>query len=222
MNVPFQAAARNGVVIGTVVSLDDPLALNRVQVRLPYLGNQVAPWARMVTPMAGGGRGLVMRPEVGDEVLIVYEQGDPRRAYVVGALWSNLDQPPDAGPDPSANHWRFIRSRSGHLVKLDDTPGQERIEIEGKDGKSRLVIDTAGDSIALLAESGSITIEATAGTVTVNAPDAQVSVNAAQVSVDATDEVQIKATSINVKATADLAIEAGGMLSLKGSQIALN
>jgi uncharacterized protein involved in type VI secretion and phage assembly len=172
--------------------------------------------------MAGDGRGLVMRPEVGDEVLIVYEQGDPRRAYVVGALWSNVDRPPDGGPDPSSNHWRFIRSRSGHLVKLDDTPGQERIEIEDKDGKCRLVIDTAGDSIALLADSGSITIEATAGNVVVNAPAAQVTVNADQVSVEATGEAQIKATSIKINATADLAIEAGGMLSLKGSQIALN
>lgn len=222
MNAPFQAAAGNGVVIGMVVSLDDPLALNRVQIQLPYLDNQVTPWARLLTPMAGGGRGLVMRPEVGDEVLVVYEQGDPRRAYVVGALWSNVDQPPGAGPDPSANHWRFIRSRSGHLIKLDDTPGQERIEIEDKDGKCRLVIDTAGDSISLLADTGSITIEATAGSVVVNAPDAQVSVNAAQVSVEAKDEAQIKATSIKINATADLAIEAGGMLSLKGSQIALN
>src|SRR4051812_7825529 len=132
MNAPFPLSAGNGVVVGVVTRVDDPLGLHRVQVRLPHLGGEVTPWARLATPMAGKEYGFVMRPEVNDEVLVVYEQGDPRRAYVIGALWSNVDKPPNGTSDPS-NHHRLVRSRSGHVIKLDDTPGAERIEVISSD-----------------------------------------------------------------------------------------
>lgn len=222
MNAPYRQSAGNGVVVGIVAGLDDPHGLHRVQIKFPHLNDQVISWARLVSPMAGDGRGMVMRPEIGDEVLVAYEQGDPRRAYVLGALWSNADRPPADEPEPASNNWRFIRSRSGHLIKLDDTPGGERIEIEDKDGKRRLVIDSAGERIDLTADQGTITIEASSGDITVNAPTAKVVVNAQEVSVQATNEAEIKATSIKVEASADLTIEAGGLLTLKGSQIALN
>jgi uncharacterized protein involved in type VI secretion and phage assembly len=222
VNARFQLAAGNGVVVAQVIDLDDELGLNRIHVSFPYLRGDVTSWARLVSPMAGRERGLVMRPEVGDEVLVVYEQGDPQRAYVLGGLWSKPDLPPAGEPDPAANHWRFIRSRSGHLIKLDDTPGAERVEIEDKDGQRRLVIDTAGDSIALTAESGTITIEATNGDITVNAPSATVNVNAQDVSVQAAGEAEVNATTLKLTASADMTVEAGGMLTLKGSQISLN
>ncbi|ESW93128.1 phage tail protein [Mesorhizobium sp. LSJC269B00] len=221
MNAPFSASV-NGIVVGVVTSLDDPLGLHRVEVQLPHLGGKVAPWARLVTPMAGEGRGLVLRPEVGDEVLVAYEQGDPQRAYVLGALWSNVDRPPPGEPEPVSNHWRFLRSRSGHLIKLDDTPGAERIEIEDKDGKRRLVIDSGGEKIQLVSDSGPVTIEASNGDVTVSAPSGKVMVNAQEVLVQAADQAEIKAVTLKLSASADFTIEAGGLLSLKGSQITLN
>lgn len=222
MNIHRPSSSGNGVVIGVVSDIDDPLGLNRVRVDFPHLGGMKSAWARLVSLMAGDGRGVVFRPEVGDEVLVVYEQGDPRRPYILGALWSTVDRPPDGDPDRAANHWRFIRSRSGHLVKLDDTPGQERIEIEDKDGLRRLVIDAGGDRVELTAESGTITIEATAGDVRVRAPQATVQVEARELVAEVTETVRIKATTITLEASADLTMKAGGVLSLKGSQITLN
>jgi uncharacterized protein involved in type VI secretion and phage assembly len=221
MNFMHQSAAGNGVVIGVVTSLDDPLALNRVQVALPHLG-RILTWARLVSPMAGGRRGLVLRPEVNDEVLVIYEQGDPSRAYVLGALWSRVDRPPAGDPERTANNWRFLRSRSGHLVKLDDTPGQERIEIEDKDGRRRLVLDSSGERVELTADSGTITIEAKAGDVIVSAPAAKVTVNAQELVAEASETARIKATTITIEASADMTVQAGGVLSLKGAQVALN
>ena len=49
---------------------------------------------RLATPMGGKDRGLFFRPEVDDEVLVAFEHGDPRRPYVLGALWSKVDPPP--------------------------------------------------------------------------------------------------------------------------------
>ena len=53
-------------------------------------------WARIVAPMAGGGRGAVFLPEVGDEVLVAFDRDDIRYPYVLGALWSKTDKPPEA------------------------------------------------------------------------------------------------------------------------------
>jgi hypothetical protein len=62
-------------------------------------------------------------------VLVACEQGDPRRTIVVGGLWSKTDPPPSDDGKKVDNNWRFFRSRSGHLMKFDDTSGAERIEI---------------------------------------------------------------------------------------------
>ena len=50
-------------------------------------------------PMAGKERGLVLIPEVGDEVLVAFEREDLRFPYVLGALWNGKDKPPLANDD---------------------------------------------------------------------------------------------------------------------------
>src|SRR5689334_14892537 len=97
----------NGVVIGIVADLDDPENLGRVRLKLPHLGGELTDWTRLATPMGGKGRGLFCRPEKDDEVLILYEHGDPRRSYVVGSLWSREDRPPDDDGRKVDNNWRF-------------------------------------------------------------------------------------------------------------------
>jgi uncharacterized protein involved in type VI secretion and phage assembly len=154
--------AGNGVVVGVVTSLDDPEGLGRVQVRLPYLGDDTtSDWAPVVSPMGGDGRGMAFRPEPEDTVLVAYEMCDPRRPYVLGGFWSRPSPPPDLGARPEANDWRVIRSRSGHVIRLDDTPGGERVEVVDSRERLRLVIDTAASEIAITADGGSIRLSAT-------------------------------------------------------------
>jgi uncharacterized protein involved in type VI secretion and phage assembly len=82
-----------GVVIGIVTNNQDPDRLGRVKVRFPWLsGGTESHWARVATPMAGNGRGLYFLPEVDDEVLVLFERGDVRFPFVIGALWNGKDQ----------------------------------------------------------------------------------------------------------------------------------
>jgi uncharacterized protein involved in type VI secretion and phage assembly len=186
------------IVIGTVASLDDPDKLGRVRVKLPYLKNELSDWARLVSLMAGGGRGTFFRPEVGDEVLVAFEHGDPRRPYVLGALWSSQDQPPADDGRQTQNNWRQIRSRSGHVIKLDDTKGAERIELIDKDGDRKVVIDSAGKKIQVVCQSGDVEVTAPSGSVTVNAQ------------------------SITLKASSSIDVQAGSTLTLKGATVNIN
>src|SRR5699024_167370 len=64
-----------GPVVGVVSDVQDPEKLGRVRVTMPWLDDEyVSPWARTVHPGAGKERGWVALPEVGDEVLLHFEQ----------------------------------------------------------------------------------------------------------------------------------------------------
>ena len=62
---------------------------------------------------------------------VAFERGESSRAYVIGCLWSGKDQPPKGAPNDKDNI-RMIKSRSGHIVTLDDTKGAEKIIIADK------------------------------------------------------------------------------------------
>ena len=186
----------NGILVGIVTDLDDPDNLGRVRVRFPYLGDQLSYWAKISSPMAGKSRGFFFRPEKEDELLIAFEMGDPRRPYVLGALWSKVDPPPEDDGKKTDNNWRFIRSRSGNIFKFDDTDGSDRIEIIGK--KTKIVLDSSGDKIEIVCETGNIEIQAPAG------------------------KLQLSATDIEVKATGSMKLEAKGETTISGSVVNIN
>jgi uncharacterized protein involved in type VI secretion and phage assembly len=187
----------NGIVIGLVTSLDDPQRLGRVKVKFPHLDSQESDWARLVTPMAGADRGLFLRPEVGDEVMVAFEHGDPRRPHVLGSLWSSTDKTPSDDGNATRNNWRFIKSRSGHIIKLDDTSGAEKIEVVDKDGNRKVVIDSANQKIQVICEVGDIEITASAGAVKVNAVSVQVNAQG-NMSLVATGTMTIKGAAVNI------------------------
>jgi uncharacterized protein involved in type VI secretion and phage assembly len=188
----------NGIVIGIVVDLDDPEALGRVRVKFPHLNDELSDWARLAAPMGGKDRGFFLRPEKDDEVLVAHEQGDPRRSYVVGSLWSTVDPPPADDGKKVDNNWRFFRSRSGHLMKFDDTSGAERVEIVGSGGEHKLVIDVSGKKIEISASSGDIALSAPAG------------------------KVSVDASQIEIKAQTTMSLQAGGTLTVKGATVQIN
>ena len=195
----------DAIVIGVVKDLEDPQQLGRVRVDLPHLGGKRSAWARLSTVMAGADRGSLFRPEPEDEVLIGFVHGDPAQPYVLGALWNEQDKPPENG-GTKENHLRTLRSRSGHVLRFDDTPGGARIEIIAAEEKQRIVIDVAGTTISVEADDGDVKVKAAAG----------------NVEVEAGQSVTIKAqTSIKLEA-AEITVQASGNLTLKGAQVLIN
>lgn len=195
-----------GVMVGIVTNNVDPEGMGRIKVRFPWLSdNDESHWARVVSPMAGNGRGLYFLPEVDDEVLISFEQGLVEMPYVMGSLWNGVDQPPESNAN-GENNKRTIKSRSGHIIRLDDTDGAEKIEIIDKTGTNSIVFDTATNAITIKAE-GNITMESTQGDVLIKGKN-----------------VAIEATQQNITNTAAVNIEsdAGSQCNLVASVINLN
>ena len=139
-----------GAYAALVVDLADPEGQGRVRIRLPWSPDpeeqNYEAWARVATLMAGNERGSWFVPDVDDEVLLVFEAGDVRRPYVVGALWNGQDSPPEQMDSASENQVKTLRSRSGIVVTLDDSPGAERLHLETPGGR-RVTLDDSGSSI---------------------------------------------------------------------------
>jgi uncharacterized protein involved in type VI secretion and phage assembly len=172
-----------GLYPALVSDIKDPEGQGRVKVKLraPETGADHESWARHATMMAGDNRGSWFVPDVADEVLVGFEGGDPRRPYVVGALWNGNDAPPETMDPAGLNLKKVLRSRNGVKVTLDDTDGQEQLVFETpagqkvtlKDGPGAVLVeDSNGNSIKL--ESSGITVTASAK-VTVNASAVEIS-----------------------------------------------
>jgi uncharacterized protein involved in type VI secretion and phage assembly len=172
-------------VIGLVIGNKDPKKLGRVKLKIPVLSEQDSTdWCPIIMLGAGKNRGWFFIPEKDDEVLVMFEHGDINRPLVVGALWNGKDKPPDrnAGGNPR----RMIKSRAGSKITFDDD--KEQLIIEDGSLKGRITLD---------AKANKITIEALDGDVCFQSPN---------------DDMIIVAKSIEMTATQNLEIHAGGSM----------
>lgn len=185
------------LVIGEVAELHASTQ-GKLRVKFPHLEDTLSDWCSVVSPMGGPERGFVMLPEVGDHVLVGFEHGDPLRGFVLGSIWNQKQKIPAGDGQVQKNNLRFIRSRSGHVVRLDDTPGKEKIEIIDMTGKQSIVIDSAKKKVSVSTESGDVSVKAKSG------------------------KVDVEATSITIKASGSINIEASGTLTLKGATVNIN
>ncbi|MBL7494827.1 phage tail protein [Frankia sp. CNm7] len=195
-----------GVAVGVVTNIKDPDRLGRVKLRLPWLADDVeTDWARVAAPMAGKGTGAQFQPRLDDEALVAFEHGDPGTPYVIGWLWNGKDAPPE--PDAiGKGNVQVLRSRSGHVVRLDDTQDNERVEIIAKGAKSSIVIDVGKQTVTITGEKD-VVIEATNGKLTMRA----------KAGVEITSDAEIK-----IDGKRGTEINGGSKLTLKGGVVNIN
>ena len=194
-----------GAVIGIVTNNQDPDKLGRIKVKFPWLSDEdESNWARVVSFMAGNKRGAFFLPEVDDEVLVMFEHGDINMPYVIGSLWNGVDLPPETNTD-GENNIRVIRSRSGHVIRLNDKDGEEKIEIIDKSEKNLISIDTKDNKITISSDRD-IELSATNGKVIINAQDVEIKSSA----------------STKIEASADMDLKASGNNNIKGATVNIN
>ena len=102
----------------------DPLKMNRVRVRYPWQGQteDPTPWIRIALPMASDGSGFNFLPQIGDEAIINYENGNIEKPYVEGMLYTRAAKE-DESTVPYAHKKdkaRVISSVNGHSIIFSD------------------------------------------------------------------------------------------------------
>lgn len=170
------ASRMQGGMIAKVVDNVDPEDRYRVRVSFPWLADQYSQgttsdgsdalvqsyWARITTMMTGSDIGSFWLPEIDDEVMVEFEEGDFSRPIIVGGLWNGVKSSPRKltySPDQievdipnnaqgGKNDFRFIRSRMGHTIAFIDKEGEGGVSlrsnksaelyIDDKDGEERI------------------------------------------------------------------------------------
>jgi uncharacterized protein involved in type VI secretion and phage assembly len=174
--------------VATVKSNDDPEHLGRVKVQFIWQDgrspNDTTNWIRVQSPDAGvsegvrKNRGFVFIPEVGDQVMVGYEHGDPSRPFVMGSVFHGMS----AGGAATNNRLKTIRTRSGHTLEFDDDEkGGWGITIKDRNGCA-FHIDTKGKNIEITAperitlNANDITLNAGKTLTTISGEDTQMHV----------------------------------------------
>jgi uncharacterized protein involved in type VI secretion and phage assembly len=205
MTPPNTEARFYGVTVGVVTNNKDPDGLGRVKVRFPWLSDEdESHWARVLTPMAGKERGLYLLPELDDEVLVAFEHGDIQFPYILGALWNGQDPPPESNDD-GANNKRTLKSRSGHLIRLDDTDGEEKIEFIDKSGNNHIIISTSDNTITISADAD-ITIQSANGKLILTGNGVEITSQA----------------GLKIESSQTMDVKSSAQLNLKGSVVNIN
>jgi uncharacterized protein involved in type VI secretion and phage assembly len=210
----------SGLVTALVTNINDPDSLGRVKVKFAWLGEIESDWVRMTAPMAGGQRGLMILPEVNDEVVVGFEHGDIHRPYVLGVLWNNTDKPPlssSEAVDSGKVAKRIFKTPAGHLVTFDDTSTGAQISVKSKSGHQVILNDAGGsEKITIKDKTGSNSMEIDSVTNSM-----QIKVNGDFI-VDAKGKVEIKSLqAMSLTGTAGMKIESTASTSVKGTQLTL-
>jgi uncharacterized protein involved in type VI secretion and phage assembly len=180
-----QARRHFGVHPAIVTNIVDPDNLGRIQVKLPWLGsaasNAVHTWATLCSPYADNDQGLQVLPEVDTEVLVAFEGGNLRRAYILGSTWNGVESLPDSPATP--NNKRLFKSRSGSLLEFDDTDGAAKVTLSMKSGHTVTLDDSAQQVTVQHSNGCSITMTV-----------------AGEIQIQANASVEITAPALNVHA----------------------
>jgi uncharacterized protein involved in type VI secretion and phage assembly len=136
-----------GAVLGSVIDVGDPDGLGRVRVSLPAYENVETDWLNVVSPAAGRDKGLMMLPDTGDQVLVLFTSRAPGQAVVIGGFYAP-ELPYDTGVEESSVRRYSLRTPGGHILRLDDSGNSLRLEdshgsyIEMTPDKVRLFANT--------------------------------------------------------------------------------
>lgn len=138
--------------LATVKENNDDKGQGRVKVAFDWQKNgKTTNWIRVQTPNAGvsgavpKNRGWVFVPEVGDQVMVSYEHGNPDCPYVTGSVFHSGS---GKGGDKD-NKVKSIITRSGNAIVFDDETGS--IVITDQTGKQLIMLDGT-DAITVMAK----------------------------------------------------------------------
>lgn len=212
-----------GVMIGIVKDNKDPEKMHRVLVEMPTESFEKATesfWCRVVSPMAGKNRGLVILPEIGTEVVLMFS-GTSLHPYVVGAVYNGGDDLPEPyHNDDGENNKRVFWSRNDHLWIFDDTKGAEKVELGAK-AKTRLDVTSAVIYQSLDSSKKTIT-EYCDGDTQWEAKQ-KISIKCTDFSLEASGSIQTKSGAVTaIKSGGNYKASAGAMANNKGAIIQVN
>lgn len=165
---------RLGVVTGFVNAVD----AEQGRVKIEYRGiedNLLSPWAYMAAPLGGSKRGQLFMPEVGDEALVAYADGQFDHPFVVGFLWNGEHVSPETEAHnrvivtPGGHQLRFedkkndtrviLKSNGNHSITLEDKASSPQVSVKSNGKRELLLDDTGTGKVQVISGQNQITLD---------------------------------------------------------------
>jgi phage protein D/phage baseplate assembly protein gpV len=212
-----------------------------VKLKYPWLSDETeSHWARIAMPGAGPDRGFYIVPEVNDEVLVAFEQGNFDKPIVIGGLFNGKDKAPLTPGDTVTGGKTFQRqwkTRTGHSITLyDDNSGKEYIEIKDAKANTQVKFDTtekkitmqSTDKVEILA-TGDMTLKSSSGNITIEAAQ-NVKIKGMNYEAEGQSSAKLKSgmtttvegTTTTVKGSGTAELSSSGITTVRGSMVNIN
>lgn len=225
-----------GVQVGIVKdTYDEDGGAYRVQVEIPMLNDTTEfVWARLASFYASNSFGAFFYPEVNDEVILGFVDGNPGYPVILGSLYSSALPPADTAiPADSNNNIKALVTRSQLQMQFDDeniimsllTPNGNTIVISDQD-EGITITDQNSNQIQLNGDG--ITVES-ASAMTIKAAN-DLTIQGDSVTITATNAVSINGEDISASASSSATINgdsgctisSSGATDISGSSVNLN
>ena len=147
---PVVQGTQTAVVVGPPGEKIFPDKYGRVKVQFHWdrqgqHNERSSCWVRVAQFAAGGGWGAIHIPRVGQEVVVAFEEGDPDRPLITGAVYNPGQMPPFKLPDKKmisgyrSNSYPGPDGGGNNEISVDDTKGKERMYLHAQYNQDTVV-----------------------------------------------------------------------------------
>ena len=210
----------NGAYYGKVMDNSDPNNLGRVKVLIDVSGDSIeTKWAPVISFYGGEEKGAFYLPEVDDQVIVVFLDNTINNPIIISNIWGDNQKPPETEENTGCdlnqdgdNLLKFIRSRAGHRIILDDKDGEEKVQFVSGDGNTR---------VEFLKKDKMINIE-TDKDVSINA-DGKLGIEADEIILKLDKDVIIETDELSFETkTKDINNKSNSNMKIEGASLILN
>ena len=229
-----------GTVIGTVTNNYNKELPGRVCVQIPLRDQDanVLQWARIAMPYAGKNWGEYFVPEIGDQVLLTFEDGNIEKPFVIGCVAAANSSFFSKQSDEN-NQNKCITSKNGNTIRIvDNAEGdgeKDKIEIKtaknelmlsldnefhkvsltDKDKKNYVNIDTENGAISIIAEK-KLSIKVGDAEILINGESGKISVKCAKTKLVSEDNIKVESSGICKYECDNIILSAGKSMKISG------
>lgn len=217
-----------GVMTGIVAKNYDENMPGRVCVSLPVRDEDAneLKWARVATTSAGAKWGHYFLPEIGDQVLVAFEQGHIEKPYIIGCISKDKHSFLKKSIDKD-NQVKRIVTKNGSMILFEDNKEGEgekdKIKIETPKQEHLFIMDNENKKIEIRDKEKKCQIEMKSedGVINVKAKNKmviEVGNNIKIVLNGESGEIKIETGKLTVSASAKINISSNSSAKFSGSQ----
>lgn len=220
-----------GVMTGIVAKNYDKDMPGRVCVTIPVRDKDAneLQWARVSLPSSGKSWGHYFLPEVGDQVLLAFEQGNIEKPYVIGCIPKDSNQFLSKSVDEKNQYKRIVTKNGNSILFQDNSEGEgekDKIQIITAKSKHSISLDNEKNTISIKDKEGKnqIVIKTQDGTMEIKAEKKlviQVGDNLKLTMNGSTGAVQLDCSKMTVKADSSITLDSSGTARMNGTNISM-